>query len=303
MKFDFAWVPRRSAIQASLMRRRTAAAMLVSGVLAMSSGAALAQELFDLEKIKASGTLKVGVYKDFAPFSDVQDGAIKGLDVSIAQALADKLGLKLSLLPFPAGENMNDDLRNMVWKGHYLGYGPADVLMHVPVERILIDENPQTLIFAAYMREQPVLMYDGTKLSSPKSPDDLVGLPLAAESGSGAASMLMGQHGGMLREQVKVFDSGMAAAQAVLDGKVAAAFVMRAQAEAVIAKQAAKPANIVLGQMMIGAMPTRGWPVGVAIKSKNKALGQAIDAAMKELQASGEMLKIFQAHGVTLTTP
>lgn len=290
-------------MQKMMAKRRSALAFLVAGFLGLGALNASAQELTDLAKIKASGSLKVAVYKDFAPFSGGPDGDDKGLDVSIAKALAGKLGLQLALLPFPADENMNDDLRNMVWKGHYLGYGPADVMMHVPVERILIDENPQTLIFAAYMREQPVLMYDTTQLDSPKSPDDLVGKPLAAESGAGTASMLMGHRGGMLREQVHLMNSGIAAAQSVLDGKSAAAFVMRAQAEAVLAKQATKPSNIALTQMMIGAMPTRGYPVGVAIKSKNKDLGQAIDAAMKELQASGEMLKIFQAHGLTLTTP
>ncbi|MFO1328447.1 MAG: hypothetical protein U1F56_13900 [Rubrivivax sp.] len=46
---------------------------------------------------------------------------------------------------------MNDDLRNMVWRGHYLGFGPADVLMHVPVNRPLM-ENPRVEIFAPCWR-------------------------------------------------------------------------------------------------------------------------------------------------------
>jgi hypothetical protein len=73
-----------------------------------------------------------------------------GIDIDLARALAGALDLKLSLLPFNADENMNDDLRNMVWKGHYLGYGPADVLMHVPVDRPLMQANPQVQIFAPY---------------------------------------------------------------------------------------------------------------------------------------------------------
>ena len=55
---------------------------------------------------------------------------------------------KLSLLPFNADANMNDALRNTVCEGHYLGYGPTDLLMHVPVDRPLMDENPQVSIFA-----------------------------------------------------------------------------------------------------------------------------------------------------------
>src|SRR5680860_1237704 len=100
----------------------------------------------DLEKIRQTGILKVAVCDEFAPFS--ADSA--GIDVDLATALAKKLGLKMSLLPFPAGENLNDDLRNMVWKGHYLGYGPADLLMHVPVDRNLMAANDKVEIFAPY---------------------------------------------------------------------------------------------------------------------------------------------------------
>jgi hypothetical protein len=40
---------------------------------------------------------------------------------------------------------MGDDLRNMVWRGHYLGYGPADVMLQVPVDKFLA-HNPQVMI-------------------------------------------------------------------------------------------------------------------------------------------------------------
>ena len=99
-------------------------------------------DLTDLARIRASGVLKVAVYKDNAPFSDGPVNDMKGLDVSMAAALARQLNLKLSLLPFDAGENMNDDLRNMVWRGHYLGYGPADVMLQVPVDKYLMRSNP-----------------------------------------------------------------------------------------------------------------------------------------------------------------
>ena len=61
-----------------------------------------------------------------------------GIDVELGRALAEALGVKFSALPFAAGENMDDDLRHMVWRGHYLGFGPADVLLHVPVDRPLM---------------------------------------------------------------------------------------------------------------------------------------------------------------------
>ena len=98
---------------------------------------------------RAVRVLKVAVYNDYPPFSN--NGA--GIDIDLAQALANKLGLKLSLLPFKAGENLNDDLRNMVWKGHFLGYGPADVMLHVPVDHTLMAANDKVEIFAPYYHD------------------------------------------------------------------------------------------------------------------------------------------------------
>ena len=72
-------------------------------------------------------------------------------------ALAAGLGVAPSLLPFQAGEDMNDDLRHMVWRGHYLGFGPADVLLHVPVDRVLMQANPRVQIFGPYHRERTAI--------------------------------------------------------------------------------------------------------------------------------------------------
>lgn len=283
-------------------RRRLLAA--VAGLpLAGLPGLAPAQELTDLARIKASGALKVAVYKDNAPFSAGPAAAMTGLDVSLAEALARELGLKLSLLPFDAGENMNDDLRNMVWRGHYLGYGPADVMLHVPVDRYLMNENRQALIFAPYMREVPALLFDSRRVADVRAPEDLKGLPLAVERGAGQASLLMGYGGGLLRDQVSIHPSGPAAAQQVVEGKAAAAYVTRAQAESVLAPLRPRPEHLRLTELVLGNIPDRGWPVGMAIKAGHKDLGLAIEAAMQRLRSSGELLAIFQQNGLTLTAP
>jgi len=107
-----------------------------------------------LDKVKARGALVVGLYKEMPPFN--AGGA--GIDVELGRALAEALGLKFSPLPFSAGENMDDDLRNMVWRGHYLGFGPADVLLHVPVDRPLMQANPQVAIKTS-MGEMVVELY------------------------------------------------------------------------------------------------------------------------------------------------
>jgi ABC-type amino acid transport substrate-binding protein len=260
-------------------------------------------ELSDLARIRANGVLKVAVYKANAPFSDGPVSDMVGLDVSIATALAQELGLRLALLPFDAGENMNDDLRNMVWRGHYLGYGPADVMLQVPVDKHLMAENRQVLIFAPYMRQVLAVLHDTRKLSGVSAAEDLRGLPLAAERGSGAASVLMGYGGGLLRAQVSIFETGMLAAEAVANGKVAAAYVTRAQAEAVVFRHKDAQPHLQLSPLELPGLPGNGWPVGMAIKSQHKELGQAIEAAMAALRLRGELQGLFRRHGLTLTAP
>lgn len=278
--------------------------VLLATLLAAGLPRAHAQtELSDLARIRTSGSLKVAVYKDNAPFSDGPANDIQGLDVSIAAALARQLQLKLSLLPFDAGENMNDDLRNMVWRGHYLGYGPADVMLQVPVDKYLMQKNRQVLILAPYMRQQLVLVHDTRRIAEVDSPGDLKGLPLAAERGAGAASALMGYGGGLLRAQVGIHPSGELAVQAVVDGKAAAAYVTRAQAESVLSRTEPRPGQIRLGTLALSGVPETGWPVGMAIKAENKDLGQALETALQTLRSNGELLAIFQKHGLTLTAP
>lgn len=285
------------------LRRREALALLPAALLAPLP--AMAQtDLTDLERVRATGTLKVAVYKDNAPFSSGPVADMKGLDVSLAEALALKMNLKLSLLPFDAGENMGDDLRNMVWRGHYLGYGPADVMLQVPADRYLANANPQVAIISPYMRQSNVLLHDTRRLADAASPEDLKGQALAAEKGSGAASVLMGYGGGLLRNQVAIFNSGVEAAQAVVDGKAVGAFVSRAQAESVLSHQPAAAAQFRISKITFNnGIVDNGWPVGLAIKSANKNLGEALDTAMKAIRESGEMLAIFKQHGLTLTAP
>ena len=289
-----------SAFSPNGFRRRQVLA-LFSG---LGTGLANAQtDLQDLARIRAAGVLKVAVYKDNAPFSDGTGNDMQGLDIALAEALARQLQLKLALLPFDAGERMNDDLRNMVWRGHYLGYGPADIMLHVPVDKALMVENRQTLIFAPYMRQVQVLLHDTRKLPQVNGPDDLKGQPLAAERGTGMASVLMGQNNGALRSQVGLYNSGVDAAKAVINGQVSAAYVLRSQAESAVALTTPKPAHLALTSMPLEGVPANGWPLGLAIKAESKDLGQAIEVAFQNLRSSGELLAMFQQRGLTLTAP
>ena len=262
-----------------------------------------AQELFDLDKVRANGILKVALYKDNAPYSDGKGQDMDGVDVALAKALAAEMGLKLSLLPFDAGEKMNDDLRNMVWRGHYLGYGPADVMLHVPVDKFLMVENRQALIFAPYAREVLVVFHALDRLPHLQSGNDLQNLPLAAEQGSGAASTLIGFGGGRLRSQVRMFPTGIQAAEAVIRGEAVAAYVTRAQAETALKASGRPAAGFGLTQLTLPGLADNGWPIGMAVKSDHKKLAQALESALQKLRADGRLLALYRERGLSLVAP
>jgi ABC-type amino acid transport substrate-binding protein len=286
-----------------LQRRAFVAAALPLALAFGLSSIAQAQEITALEKIRINGVLKIALYKENDPYSDGTLTKMTGLDVSLAQALANALQLKATLLPFDAGENMADDLRNMVWKGHYLGYGPADVMLHVPVDKHFMDDNRQAFIFAPYSREHLVVLHNPQKLGTVRSAEDLVGQKITVEQGTGAASAMMGYGGGLLSDHVSIYKSGIEAAKRVLTGQADAAFVSLAQAESAIFQLKLNRKDWAFSKLSMPGVPPNGWPLGMAVKADNKELATLLDNALDEMRASGELLAIFQSHGLTLAAP
>jgi ABC-type amino acid transport substrate-binding protein len=265
-----------------LTRRRALAAL---AALALPAWAQQPAPAGVLPKLRERGSLVVAVYQDMPPFSD----AGRGIDVQIAQALAESLGLKLTLLPFIAGENMGDDLRNMVWRGHYLGHGPADVLLHVPVDRPLMEANPRVQVFAPYYRERLAIARDVALVPRMESLDDFAGRRIAVAGLSLAGWLLIGTDGGRYREQlVTSWIDGYRAAQALQRGEVAAAAGMASELEAVLGGDP---------RFVIEPLPLPrardGWVVGLAVRKESTDLAQALQAAMNQLAESGRLRQIF----------
>jgi ABC-type amino acid transport substrate-binding protein len=249
----------------------------------------------DWQKIQQSGSLKVAVYNDFLPFSD--KGA--GIDVDLGAALSAKLGLKLSLLPFPAGENMDDDLRNMVWKGHYLGYGPADVMLHVPVDNRLMAENDKVQIFAPYHVETVRLVRSAKAVPAFDGLDSLAGKRIGVEKVSIAAMVMLGEGDGRFRDNVRIFPTATEAVQALKDGELDAVLANRSEIESVMKGDAAFPLNDVAFQRL----PRSGWAIGMAVRKDDIELAKKLQAAINDMAANGELKAIFAKYGVQVVKP
>ena len=121
--------------QAFLITLFLTAAMLTN---LLYSSAAQARSYDD---VMASGFIEVAVYNKFPPYSfKDENGVAKGIDVELAQHIARQMKLEVKLRWMTPDETLDDDLRNHVWKGHYLGRTVADVMMRVP------EHAPHTLV-------------------------------------------------------------------------------------------------------------------------------------------------------------
>lgn len=261
------------------------------GILRALGAAPLALSLPELQatplsKVKSRGSLVVGLYKDMPPFH--ADGA--GIDVELGRALAETLGVAFSPLPFPADENMNDDLRNMVWKGHYLGYGPADVLLHVPVDRPLMDANPQVSVFAPYWRERVAVARNLEQVPKLESLAELAGKPVAVPGQSLAGWLLIGAESGALRDTLRTqARDGVEAAQALKRGEVPVAAGLLSELQSVLRGDA----RFAIEPLPSPRAPRDGWAVGMAVKKDATELAQALQAGVNQLAASGRLAEIF----------
>jgi ABC-type amino acid transport substrate-binding protein len=252
-------------------------------------------QAYDLQEIKKRGQIRVAFYNEFPPFSD----AGKGIDIELAQALAAKLGVKMVPLPFDADENVEDDLRNMVWKGHYLGYGPADMMMHVPVDREYMAKVEQVRFFAPYYRERFSIARSLARIPDLESMSAFEKERIGVEGASLPHTMLLSLDAGKYRNNVIHFKNAGAAIAALKGGEIAAVLAQQSELEGALNGAG----GFAISEPPIPVLNRRQWALGVAVKSGHEELARALQQAMNELVAEGAVSRIFGKHGVRYRAP
>ena len=268
----------------------------LKAIAALPLAGALPAVATDLEGIRKRGRLRIAVYNDFPPYS--KDA--KGIDADIGRALAEKLGLTAEVVGFNADEDMNDDLRNMVWKGHYLGTQPADVMMHVPVDEHLARQNDKVRIFAPYHRETIAVARDPAKVqklvgSSAVALEVFTREKVGVEIATLSDHFLLAALNGRLRESVVHFKSHTEAANALVNGQIAAIMGPRTELEAVLQGQS----KFVVDAVEMPELRVSGWSLGMAVRAEEMELAAALTRAVSELRADGTLAAIFKRHNAT----
>lgn len=254
-----------------------------------------------LDDVIESKVLRVVVYADNAPFSWEDDnGEAKGIDVEIGKALAEELGVKPQIIVRVQGEDLGDDLRGNVWKGPLTGGGVGDVMLHVPTDRELAQQNPEAVIGNPYFQETIALAIEPAKISKDVTFDAFKSQPIGVKLGTVSDYFLMTFDDGALINNVHHHVKAPLGIKAFLDGEFAALLGVRSELEGLFRAEG-KKATFVTPPME--GIFRSDWVVGTAVDEKSRDLGYAIGAAITKWREDGRLKSIFETFGVTYLPP
>lgn len=259
----------------------------------------------DQDEIIARGWLRVALYRDFAPFSWTEGETFHGIDADLARMIAEKLGIEARFMPLTAGETVADDLRNAIWKGHYLGGGIADLMLHVPVDRRFALKNNMVVIFGPYFRQQLVLLRDVARTGETPSLAVFAFEPVGVELDSLPDFYLSGTMGGRLNPNVRRFGQVSEAVEALKAGEIAAVFAPRAALEGALHQQepGGLPPGMALDHVVAPGLGNDRWDVGAAVSQQNRQLGYTIEDILAGLRRDGSCQALFARYGITWEDP
>lgn len=255
----------------------------------------------DLTEIIDKGLIEFAAYEKFPPFSDLsKDGKPVGIDIDIGNALAKKLGVKAKFRLVAAGESVDDDLRNYIWKGHFTAGAVSDVMLHTPFDPNFSKQIEQVNFLPPYFQEQLVFAHDPKRIKNVITLEAFIDKPIGVEIETISDNYLLGAFGGKLRENVVHYTSVAEATQALANKEIIAVMGNRCEVESGLGS--------VKNEYKVGTLPTPGlqktaWDIGIAVAANNQKLADALTEAMKTLLLQGTIHKIFKSHGITLILP
>ena len=289
---------------------------LVIVTLVLFSGSALAELVLNrapersYDIVIESGYLNVGVYENFPPYSFMKEGEPAGVDVEIGRRIAWELGVEFRVHWIVPDETLEDDLRNNVWKGHYLARTRiADVMMRVPYDKTyayMRDStgeviNDQVVLFGPYQQEQWQIAYDPADLDAVQTMAVFQYHPIGVEIDTLPDTYLTSAFRGRLRNQARHYRNVAEAFDAMEAGEVSAVMGMRAEIDyelSLNAEHGFEPAS-----NGFPGITKQVWDVGMAVKHTHRQLGYAIEAIVDGMVRNGEMGEIFARYGLRYELP
>ena len=239
-----------------------------------ASTEATAETAGELTTVNA-GKLTMSTNAAFPPYEmTADDGSFEGIDIEIAGAIADKLGLELQV------DDMDFDAALLAAQT-----GKSDMIMAgvtVTEDRLTVMDFSDT--YASGI--QVVIVPEDSDITSI---DDMTGKMIGVQRGTTGDLYCSDtvENGGFGAENVTPYDNGLTAVQALMNGQVDCVVIDNAPAQEFVA---ANPGLKILDT----EYANEDYAIGVA--KGNPALLDAINGALAELKADGTLQSIVDKY-------
>jgi len=261
------------------------------------------------DDIIESDEITIAVYNDFQPFSYRENGNEKGIDVDLAHSIAKKLGVKLRLRWMTADETVDDDLRNNLWKGHFLNRTVADLMLRVPYDKeysLLRDDIGELVhqhvhIFAPVHTESWKIIFNSKKIESVETIAVFQYHDIGVEVDSIPQFYLTSAFQGRMRDRAKQYPSITEAISAMTETKVDAVMGLTSQISHYQGELS--KTNYPLAKNAFPMIGRQQWDIGMAVKADYRQLGYAVADIVENMVKTGEIEQIFAKYNVTYKLP
>lgn len=261
------------------------------------------------DDIIESNEITVAVYSDFIPFSYQENGEAKGIDIEVAKQIAKQLGVSLRFRWVTADENVEDDLRNNLWKGHYLKRSVADLMLRVPYDKEyseLRDDigervHEQVHMFAPYHTESWKIVFNTKKIDEVSTMAVFQYHDIGVEVDSIPQFYLISAFNGRMSKRTKQFPSLALAISALDEQKVDAVMGLRSQVSHY--QHQLESSTFQLASNAFPMLGKQQWDIGMAVKSDYRQLGYAVGDIVEAMISQGQMKKIFEQYNAVYQIP
>ena len=222
------------------------------------------------KKFVTEGKLTMSTNAAFPPYEmTADDGSYVGIDIEIAAAIAEKLGVELQV------DDMDFDAALRAAQN-----GKSDIVM---AGVTVTDERKKVMNFTdSYSTGvQVIIVPEGSDI---KTLDDLEGHVIGAQRATTGYIYTSDQFGD---ENVIAYDNGLTATQALVNGQIDCIVIDSAPAKEFVK---ANPGLTILDT------PYAEEDYAIGISLKNKALLKDINKALEELKADGTIQKIVDKY-------
>jgi ABC-type amino acid transport substrate-binding protein len=252
----------------------------------------------DMDAIQEQGHMLFAVYEDFPPYSWEDAGRATGIDVDIARIIADDLGVEARFNFIDAGENLEADLRNNIWKGALIGGRVANVMMRVPYDSAFKCRVEQVVFTGQYGGESIAIAYDKASYPDEKPVPAYFRYDTVAVENDSIADFYLGSFaGGQLSGNVQHFPAMKDAMAALNAGDVMAAMGPLGQLEYGLSDTTG------VHQPPLAGFAVSTWTLGVAVNFRFRPLSYAVDDAINYALQDGRIAAIYAKYGVTHQPP